>query len=113
MSKLPIQDESGRLKGEQEEVTGLWLPRKGAKSGGLRSQGNYWSAKHLNIMVQADRERHAQHAVIAFPDTGAAYVVQDQSQLRGIIAKLQTIYDHIEAGPRSGQSVVSYQNRFG
>ena len=86
----------------QQEIPGLWLAR--AKPGiALKSQGTYWPAKAMNVLVQADIERHAQQAVIAFPESGAAYVVPDQRQLKGIINKLITVYNHIDA---HGQSAV-------
>lgn len=96
----------------QKEVPGLWLAR--AKPGaGLKSAGSYWPVTKINILVQADKDRHAQKAVIAFPEPGAAFVVRDQAQLKAIIQKLITAYQHIGAGPRAQSSVVGYDKRFG
>ena len=86
----------------QQDIPGLWLAR--AKPGvALKSGGTYWPAKAMNILVQADPDRLAKRAVIAFPESGAAYVIPDQQQLAGVIRKLITVYQHINA---SGQSAV-------
>ena len=106
MPKLPLQDHRGRSVGEGRDLDNLWLARAGVPQQGIRSRGNYWPAKAMNIMVQSDVDRHARHAVIAFPDSGAAYVVQSQSQLKAIIQKLMGIYQHIDA--RGQSAVVSF-----
>lgn len=109
MAKLPLHDSRNRSNvGELKELENLWHARAGRKkgTGAIQSRGSYWPAKQLNILVQSDPERHARHAVIAFPDTGAAYVVQDQLQLKAIILKLMGIYQHIAAKGES--SIVSF-----
>ena len=105
MPKLPLQDHRGRHVGEGHELDHLWNARAGSGNA-VRSRGNYWPAKALNIMVQSDVDRHARRAVIAFPDTGSAYVVESQAQLKAIIHKLIGIYQHIDA--RGQSSVVSF-----
>lgn len=93
----------------QKAIPGLWLAR--AKPGAaFASQGTYWPAKAMNILVQADPERHAKHAVIAFPESGAAYVIETQSQLKAIINKLITTYNHIEASSKGDASLVNIHN---
>lgn len=52
-------------------------------------------------MVQADPDRHALRAVIAFPDAGWCYVIEDARQLKAIIEKLQTTYGHLTAHGQS------------
>ena len=107
MPKLPLYDDHKRRVGEGRDLEHLWHARTSGKPQGIRSRGNYWPAKTMNIMVQSDIDRHARHAVIAFPDTGAAYVVENQTQLKGIIQKLMGIYQHIDAW-RGQSSIVSF-----
>ena len=105
MPKLPLYDDHKRRVGEGRDLENLWHARAGSGNA-IRSRGNYWPAKSLNIMAQVDVDRHARHAVIAFPDTGAAYVVQNQLQLKAIIHKLIGIYQHIDA--RGQSAVISF-----
>lgn len=89
---------------------GLWLavPRQIAGQA-VKSVGTYRRTKHLNIMCQADGDRRARHAVLGFPDAGVCYIVEDATQLKAIIDKLQVIYDHIVG---KGQSrIVSFTER--
>ena len=66
--------------------------------------------KRMQIMMKADDDHRAEHAVIAFPDQGLCYAVETPQQLKAIIEKLQVIYNHLVA---TGESkIVSFDNRF-
>ena len=84
-------------------IQGLWIARRKES---FKSEATYWPVKRLDVYVQADSERRAKRAIIAFPLENLAYVIEDQSQLKGIINKLIGVYNQIQA---KGQSrVVSF-----
>ena len=66
--------------------------------------------KRIQIMMKADNDHRAEHAVIAFPDQSLAYAVETPQQLKAIIEKLQVIYNHLVAKGES--KIVSFDNRF-
>lgn len=90
--------------------TRLWFPTA-RKQSAVQSEGVYRRTRRMNVMVSADPDRRAQNAVICFPEVGAVYVIEDATQLRAVIFRLQRILGQIEA---KGQGkVVSFEERYG
>lgn len=75
---------------------GLWYPRRRAGQA-VKSQMGLAPTKAMQIMTQADLDRRADKAVIAFPEAGWCYIIEDTRQLKEVILKLQTVYKHLIA----------------
>ena len=74
----------------------IWYPLGGRwKQQAVRSKGTYRRVKYLTIGSQADPDRKVLRACIILPDTMAMWMTDSPMELRGIISKLQEVYDQM------------------
>lgn len=69
----------------------VWFTKKGR--GGVRSLDGFRKAHQLTIKAIGDSsDRRAKACLISFNVEGYAYVIEDATQLRAVIEKLDTVY---------------------
>ena len=85
----------------------LWVAGKPPPRA-YRLQSGYKQVPHMEFLVEVDNlDRKTKRLSIAFPDAGVAYIIQDASQLKNIIERLQDI--HIQLTGRGQANVLPYQ----
>ncbi len=77
---------------------------------GHKSVGAYRRTAKMNITVIGDAlDRHASAVSILFPLEGVGYVIEDASQLKAVIEKLQAAHSMIVG--RGQSKVISFKDR--